>query len=67
MPSIAPNRRRFLAGSTAALAAPAIVGRARAADVLNVSSYGGTFEDTLRLFIYPIFTQETGIEVNSVA
>jgi putative spermidine/putrescine transport system substrate-binding protein len=62
------SRRRFLgtaaATGAAALAAPAIV---RAAQPLKVGTYGGFFEDSFKQFIFPEFTNATGIEVNSVA
>jgi putative spermidine/putrescine transport system substrate-binding protein len=68
------GRRRFLAG-TAAFAAgtwlavsgfPAIR-RTRAQGPLKVGTYGGYFKDSFDEHIYPDFTQESGIEIESVA
>jgi putative spermidine/putrescine transport system substrate-binding protein len=64
-------RRRFLAGAaalagTAALGAP-FVRRARAAQTLKVGTYGGYFKDSFDQYIYPDFTAETGIAIESVA
>ncbi len=39
----------------------------QAAESINVSAWGGFFEETLAAEIYPGFTEETGIEVNSIA
>ena len=64
------NRRKFVKGaaiSTAALSTPMVLRRAYAAEPLKVSSYGGYFEDSLKEYIYPAFTKETGIEVRSLA
>ncbi len=65
------NRRSFLktsaslgglavAGST--LAAPALA----QARTLRVGSYGGYFEDSFKSFVYPAFTEATGIEIESI-
>ena len=63
------SRRSFLAASAAvgatALAAP-YVRPAKAAEPLKVGTYGGYFEESFRSFIYPDFTAETGIEVESI-
>ena len=64
------GRRRFLAGvsalaGVAALGFPAIVGRA--AEPLKVGTYGGYFKDSFDKHIYPEFTKETGIEIESIA
>ncbi|WP_282076961.1 ABC transporter substrate-binding protein [Epibacterium ulvae] len=37
------------------------------AEEITVSSWGGFFEETLKTAIYPGFTEETGIEVRSIA
>jgi putative spermidine/putrescine transport system substrate-binding protein len=63
------TRRRFLgtvaATGAATLAAPSIL---RAADgPLRVGTYGGFFEESFAKHIYPAFTEETGIEVESLA
>lgn len=64
------TRRRLLgtaaaATGAAALATPSIL---RAANgPLKVGTYGGFFEGSFKEFIYPDFTEQTGIEVQSVA
>ncbi|MGA8260411.1 MAG: ABC transporter substrate-binding protein [Arenicellales bacterium] len=64
------SRRRFLAG-TSAIAAGAAVGilprRSRAAQSLKVGTYGGYFKDSFDKHIYPDFTKETGIQIDSVS
>jgi putative spermidine/putrescine transport system substrate-binding protein len=64
------GRRRVLAGATA-LGAAAAVGmpaiRARAQAPLKVGTYGGYFKDSFDKHIYPDFTAETGIEIESIA
>ena len=64
------SRRRFLAG-TGAIAAGAAAGilprRSRAASSLKVGAYGGYFKDSFDKHIFPDFTKETGIAVESVA
>ncbi|WP_119459619.1 extracellular solute-binding protein [Rhodospirillaceae bacterium SYSU D60014] len=64
------SRRGFLAGA----AATALVGSsvfaprpARAQGSLKVGTYGGYFQDSFNEHIFPVFTEETGIEVDSVA
>jgi putative spermidine/putrescine transport system substrate-binding protein len=66
----AVSRRAVLAGAAAfagigALGFPTI--RARAAETLKVGTYGGYFKDSFDKHIYPNFTAETGIEVESIA
>jgi putative spermidine/putrescine transport system substrate-binding protein len=65
------ERRQILsrAGATAAisLASPFVLRRAWADVPLFVSSYGGSFEQALALDIYPQFTQDTGIKVQSIS
>jgi putative spermidine/putrescine transport system substrate-binding protein len=66
----AVSRRAVLAGAaalvgTAALGFPAI--RTRAAQTLKVGTYGGYFKDSFDAHIYPDFTKETGIEIESIA
>jgi putative spermidine/putrescine transport system substrate-binding protein len=68
--SAAISRRRLLAGAgavtaTTVLGFPAI--RTRAAATLKVGTYGGYFKDSFDESIYPAFTEETGIEVESIA
>jgi putative spermidine/putrescine transport system substrate-binding protein len=64
------SRRGLLAGASA-LAATAVVGfpaiRTRAQQTLKVGTYGGYFKDSFDEHIYPAFTEETGIEVESIA
>jgi putative spermidine/putrescine transport system substrate-binding protein len=66
----AVSRRRLLAGASAA-AATAAIGfpalRTRAATTLKVGTYGGYFKDSFDEYIYPAFTEETGIEIESIA
>jgi len=55
----------------AALAGAAVIGvpaiRTRAAATLKVGTYGGYFKDSFDKHIYPDFTAETGIEIESIA
>jgi putative spermidine/putrescine transport system substrate-binding protein len=64
------SRRRFLA-TTAALTGAAALGfpavHVRAAESLKVGTYGGYFKDSFDKHIYPDFTKETGIEIESIA
>ena len=64
------GRRTMLAG-VAGLAGAAILGfpaiRVRAAQTLKVGTYGGYFKDSFDQHIYPDFTKETGIEIESIA
>ncbi len=65
-------RRRDLlkAGSALAVAAPLgapMIRRARAAAPLKVGVYGGYFKDAFDEHVFPVFTRETGIAVQSVA
>lgn len=61
------NRRHFIATSAGALgllSAPAIL---RASTTpLKVGTYGGYFQDSFNKHIFPEFTAETGIEVESI-
>ena len=63
------TRRRFMgtaaATGAAVLAAPGLVRAAGAP--LRVGTYGGFFEDSFKQFIFPAFTEASGIEVASVA
>ncbi len=65
-----PSRRRFIIG-TAAIAGLSALGlsppSARAASSLKVGTYGGYFKDSFDQHIYPDFTKESGIEIESVA
>ena len=66
----AVGRRKLLAGA-AALAASAATGfwarPIRAAQSIKVGAYGGYFKDSFDQHIFPLFTKETGIEIESVA
>ena len=68
--AVAISRRGLLAGAGAA-AATTLVGfpaiRTRAAGTLKVGTYGGYFKDSFDEHIYPAFTEETGIEIESIA
>ncbi|MEI4262842.1 ABC transporter substrate-binding protein [Roseovarius sp. D0-M9] len=63
------TRRRFLgtaaATGAATLAAPSLLSAQGAP--LRVGTYGGFFEDSFKAHIFPGFTEETGIEVESIA
>ncbi len=64
------GRRGFVAGAgaaagIAALGFPAIIGRA--ATTLKVGVYGGYFKDSFDKHIFPEFTKDTGIAIESVA
>jgi putative spermidine/putrescine transport system substrate-binding protein len=65
------SRRKLMASVGAAIAAPAaapfVLRKSRADTPLSVSTYGGLFEETLALEIFPGFTAETGIAVDSVS
>lgn len=64
------SRRRFVlgAGTLAAGAAAGVIPRhSRAASTLKVGTYGGYFKDSFDKHIYPDFTKETGIEIESIA
>jgi len=63
------TRRQFIAASTAvagaaALGCPYV---ARAAEPLKVGAYGGYFKDSFDKHIFPEFTKDTGIAIESVA
>jgi putative spermidine/putrescine transport system substrate-binding protein len=49
-----------------ALQAP-FIRPARAARSLKISTYGGNFENSFKEFIYPAFTEATGITVESIS
>jgi putative spermidine/putrescine transport system substrate-binding protein len=64
------SRRKFLKGTTAlvgtaALGFPTI--HVQAARSLKVGTYGGYFKDSFDKHIYPDFTKDTGIAIESVA
>ena len=64
------TRRCFLAGAAATagtLAVGTYLPRAYAAEPMKVSAYTGKFEERLARFIYPAFTKETGIAIESVS
>jgi putative spermidine/putrescine transport system substrate-binding protein len=64
------GRRSLLAGA-GAVAATGIVGfpsiRVRAQTPLKVGTYGGYFKDSFDTHIYPDFSAETGIAIDSIA
>ena len=64
------TRRTFLAMSAAALGATTVaapfVRRASSAEPLKVGTYGGYFQDSFDTHIYPDFTKDTGIEIESI-
>ena len=62
------GRRAVLAGGAAGLATLAMPAIVRAQNnSLKVGAYGGYFKDSFDKHIFPVFTQETGIAVESVA
>jgi putative spermidine/putrescine transport system substrate-binding protein len=68
--TIHTTRRRFLEGTVAIAGAAMLNFRARpghAASSLKVGAYGGYFKDSFDQYVFPAFTEETGIEVESVA
>jgi len=68
--SVAMSRRNFLAagGGLAAttLAAPFISRAAYAQTPLRISNFGGFFEQAFAKSVYPVFTEATGIPVQSI-
>lgn len=44
----------------------AFAGGSAAAQALKVAVYGGYFQDTFDAHIFPLFTEQTGIEVESI-
>ncbi len=61
------RRSLFTIGALAAalLAAPAVL-HAQDGEPLKVGTYGGYFQDSFDEHIFPAFTEETGIEVESI-
>ncbi len=71
-PRFSPNRRQFLAGSAAAALGASTLGlprpgRAAVDRPITVATWGGFFEESMAEFVYPPFTEMSGIEVDSVA
>ncbi len=64
------TRRTVLKASAAAAAAAVLpapfIRRATAAEPLKIGTYGGYFQDSFDQHIYPDFTRETGIAVESI-
>ena len=62
------NRRTLLKTGAAGLAASSVLGTPLIAQSrsLKIGSYGGYFEDSFKEFVYPAFTDATGIAVESV-
>jgi len=64
------TRRCFLTSAAAAagtLAVGIYLPRPYAAEPLKFSAYTGKFEEQLAKFIYPAFTKESGIAIESVS
>ena len=59
------NRKKLLALLVVTLIA--CLGSALAQEALKVGVYGGYFKDSFDEHIFPLFTEETGIEVESIA
>lgn len=65
--SIRSSRRQFLAGATAALAAPAIWTRtARADSAITVTCWGGAYRQGVESIFAKPFTEQTGIRVTLI-
>lgn len=62
----APSRRAVLAATSAGIAAFAAPSVVRADRRLAVGTFGGAFEYAFRQSIYPAFSQDTGIAIDSV-
>jgi len=67
------TRRRFLAGSGAAIAAAAtggplilVPGKAKASEQLVVTSWGGAYEEGIKKVFAEPFTKETGIPITTI-
>ena len=64
------RRRKFLAGTSAFLGAATLatpfLGRAALGTTLRVGTYGGYFQDSFDAHIYPEFTKDTGIPIESI-
>jgi putative spermidine/putrescine transport system substrate-binding protein len=61
--------KKILVGSFFIFACIALLGApaAFAGDALKVGAYGGYFKDSFDKHIYPDFTKETGIQIESIA
>ena len=71
MPEQRPlSRRDFLAASAVTLGASTLsapfISRASSSGPLRVGTYGGYFQDSFDRHIYPDFTKDTGIEIESI-
>lgn len=62
------SRRTLLKTGAASLAASSVIGTPLIAQSrsLKIGSYGGYFENSFKEFVYPAFTEATGIAVESV-
>ncbi|CAO3356460.1 ABC transporter substrate-binding protein [Azospirillum melinis] len=58
---------KVAAGAMGTLAMPAIVRSARAAEVLYVNTWGGTWEKAAVKHLFEPFTKETGVEIRTVS
>ncbi|MCM2473443.1 extracellular solute-binding protein [Rhizobium sp. CG5] len=70
MLSLSANRRSILKGAAVAVAAGALnapyIRASRAAEPLKISNFGGFFEQAFAKSVYPVFTEKTGIAVQSI-
>ena len=62
-------KKKLLVGSFVIFACVALLGvpAGFAGDALKVGAYGGYFKDSFDKHIYPDFTKETGIKIESAA
>lgn len=62
------NRRSVLKAGAAGLAASTVLGSPLIAQTrsLKIGSYGGYFENSFKEHVYPLFTEATGITIESV-
>lgn len=58
---------KLLGGAATVLAAPALIGRALAAEPLYVNSWGGKWEESADKFLFKPFTAKTGIEIRPIS
>jgi len=61
------TRRNLLTLAGAGALAMPFIGRARAAEVLYINTWGGPWEVAAREFLFDPFTKETGIEIRTIA
>ncbi len=58
---------KLAAGAAGVLAMPAIISSARAAEVLYVNTWGGSWEKAASKHLFEPFTKETGVEIRTVS